>query len=339
MLHSPSFENLPDFIKLWILLILPLALKNFQWVVLISESHYTLPSSVSEVIAILLCLACYLVCMMIFPVLLNTCALVWSAALGQHRGKDDLPGWIGMILIGVTFVVTDRVTSYYMDPAFISEFLSGSLRFLTYMMATLLSLAGYLYLPCMVALSCLVLIIADGAIQRTRSWWPELIHTSIVGLTLLLLNLMWGSPVEKPSNASDIVGLAGYLIYIVSSMALSYRFFGPLLLLKTFIISLTFVLLDMFVTATTLLALFFLVALSFALFFSFLHIWIKMLVNEMLVTERVQNIMDHVSKMINQVSQMDADGLVTVCEQIMRDQQVREMIEQIKEDLEGDRCA
>ena len=139
-------------------------------------------------------------------------------------------------------------------------------------------------------------LIAHGTIRNTRSWWPELIHTSIVALTLLMLNMMWGSPFDKPASTdylnmkSALFGTIGYLIYIVCSMALSYHFFGPLLLFKTFIISLTFALLDMFVKPSSvsdiiaaffglagmismaLLALLFLVMLSFVVFM-FLHTW------------------------------------------------------------------
>lgn len=274
------FTKLPESIQPWIAIIIPFAVKNFEWGILISESHYTLPSSVYQVIAILVGHACYhlLVCI-IFGLVMS--ALIWSAELGLQRDVHQLPDWISIIMAGIAFMVTDRVTSYF-DPA---------------LMATLLPLAVYLvYVACMLALSYVVLLIAHGAIRNTRFWWPELIHTSIVALTLMLLNMMWGSPFEKPSTDDPDMrsALVGF-IYVASSMAVSYHFFGALLLLKTFVISLTFVLFNMFVKpscsvsdivaalvdlagtiAMALLALFCLVALSFVVFM-FLHTWAEVL--------------------------------------------------------------
>uniref|UniRef100_A0A8R7TPW8 Prepilin type IV endopeptidase peptidase domain-containing protein n=1 Tax=Triticum urartu TaxID=4572 RepID=A0A8R7TPW8_TRIUA len=147
----------------------------------------------------------------------------------------------------------------------------------------------------MLALSALVLFIAGAAIENSKTWWPELIHTSIVGITLLLLNMMWGSPFQRPSADSDtagaaLVGLAGYIAYILCSMALSYNLFGASLLPRTFTIGLTFSLLDVFLkpssysnmvatlgTITTALMGFLVLAAMSFLVFIFLQTWVDML--------------------------------------------------------------
>jgi hypothetical protein len=106
LIDSPSFKNLPKFIQFCIALIPTFVLNHFRLVFLISESNYTLPSIVSQ---LLLCLACYLVWMMVWPVVFTTCSLVWTVALGQHQ----LPERVFAIMVGITFVVTDSVTNYF----------------------------------------------------------------------------------------------------------------------------------------------------------------------------------------------------------------------------------
>jgi hypothetical protein len=198
-----------------------------------------------------------------------------------------------MIIAGVILVLNDMHGGCVLveRPGFISEFLSA----LPFSVSG--TLPGYLvYTVCMVALSFLVLVIAAGAISKARVQWPmerpELMLTTILGLTFILLNKMWGTPFLKPSSDSSmeeaLVGLAGYLVYIMCSMALSGLMSKSAM--DALVISLTFVMLDMFnfsdiistladlacIIAKALLMLFFLVPLLFVVGIG-IYTWISIL--------------------------------------------------------------